>query len=508
MKKSFLLAAVAAFAAVGAAFASTDVSAAIALTAHTLFGLDPQALGLVLAAAPAAVGYERKNAGGGDGGVDASAAVLEVKKLVEAMGRGFEEFKTTNDALIKAKADGKALSDFEAKLDKIDKDLNNLSEAKSAIDAALAKLNRPALGGAGEGAGDLAAEVKTFNDYRRSLANAPGNVSEVTTEQYVAYKSAFISFARKGNLEMLTDAERKAMSAGVDSDGGYLLPTPMVGRIVQRVYETSPIRQIASVQTISTDALEGINDLDEASAGWVGETGARNDTNTPQVGKYRIEAHEMYAQPKATQKLLDDAAVDIEAWLSGKVSDKFTRVENAAFITGNGVSKPMGFCSYATAATGDASRAWGTLEHVKTGANGAFAGSNPADVLFDLIGAFKAHFLANGKFVTRREVITLVRKFKDQQNGYLWQPGLQAGQPDRLLGYPIVNAQDMPAVATGSLSLAFGDFMAGYQIVDRIGIRVLRDPYTSKPYVKFYSTKRTGGGVLDFEAIKFLSFSA
>jgi HK97 family phage major capsid protein len=444
---------------------------------------------------------ERKDDSGAGGG----GQVLELKSLVQKIGQAFEEFKKTNDELLKAKADGKAIADIEAKLSKIDKDVSEFTEAKEAIEKLMVKMNRPGFGGSGDQEEKLAAEVKTFNAYRKSWTTT--HVADVTTEQYVAYKSAFFNLVRTGNPDRLSDDERKAMMVGSDSDGGYLMPTPTVGRIVQRVFETSPIRQIASVMTISTDALEGINDNDEADAGWVGETGTRNDTDTPQVGKYRIEAAEMYAQPKATQKLLDDAAVDVESWLGTKVADKFTRVENAAFVVGDGVAKPRGFTAYPTAATADATRAWGTLEHIVTGANADFGATTPADKLHDLVGAFKDAYLQNGRWVTRREVMTKVRKFKDGQNQYLWQPGLQAGQPQQLLGYPVTIAQDMPALTAGSLSMAFGDFREGYQIVDRIGIRVLRDPYTAKPYVKFYTTKRTGGGVLNYEAIKFLKFS-
>ncbi|HCZ47422.1 MAG TPA: phage major capsid protein, partial [Gammaproteobacteria bacterium] len=370
------------------------------------------------------------------------------------------------------------------------------------------KLNRPGgRGGVSDGE-SMEKEVKSFNQMRKAAAGQGAVVAEIDEAAYVAYKNAFWQYQRKGNIDWLTQEERKAMSVGTDSDGGYLTPAPTAGRIVQKVFELSPIRQIANVMSISTDALEGVNDLDEASYGWVSEVGARNDTNTPTVGKYRIEAHEMYAQPKATQKLLDDAAVDIEAWLAKKVSDRFARAEAAAFVTGNGVGQPRGFASYTTAATGDATRAWGQIEHVVTGANGAFH-TTQADPLFDLIGAFKTPYLQNARWVTRREVIAAIRKFKTTTTlEYIWQPGLQAGQPDRLLGYPIVIAQDMPALATGSLSMALGDFNEAYQIVDRIGMRTLRDPFTDKPYVKFYTTKRTGGAVVNFEAVKFIKFSS
>ena len=308
-------------------------------------------------------------------------------------------------------------------------------------------------------------------------------------------------------LDNLSSDERKAMSAGSDPDGGYLLPPSTVGRMVSKLYEQSTMRQLATVQTISTDKLEGIVDNNEADAGWVSELGTRSDTNTPQVGKYEIQAHEMYAMPKASQKILDDAAVNVESWLAGKVADKFARVEGAGFTTGTGVGQPRGLFAYTTAATGDDSRAWGQFEHVVTGANGAFH-TTKADPLQDLLGAFKDQYLQRATWLMRREVRTAIRKMKEATSDrYLWEPSLQMGQPDRLLGYPARVDQYVPAIATGSLSLAFGDIAEAYTIVDRMGIRTLRDPFTAKPYVVFYSTKRTGGGAVNFEAVKFLKFS-
>lgn len=450
--------------------------------------------------------YERKSSSGGSGN-EAGEAVLEIKKLVESIGRGFEEYKSTNDAMIKAKADGKIVSDFEAKLAKIEGDLGNWTEAKAQLDEILVKFNRPGQGGSDRA--EFEKELKSFNDARRSARVQGADKGDASAEEYEAYKGAFWEYQRKGNIDWLKDAERKAMSVGTDADGGYLVPAPTQGRIVQRVWDLSPIRQIANVQSISGDALEGVNDLDEAAYGWVGEVGTRSDTNSPQVGKYRIEAFEMYAQPKATQKLLDDAAVDIERWLADKVANKFARAEGAAFVTGTGAGQPRGFATYTTAATGDSTRSWGQIEHVVTGANGAFH-TTQADPLHDLIGAFKPHYLQNAKWVTRREVIAAIRKFKTSTTSeYIWQPGLQAGQPDRLLGYPIVTAQDLVAhTTTGALSMWLGDWMEAYQIVDRLGMRTLRDPYTDKPYVKFYTIKRVGGAVTNFEALKAIKFSA
>lgn len=434
--------------------------------------------------------------------------IIEIKNLIEKQGQAWEEFKKTNDELVKAKADGKAVADLEAKLAKINEDMDQLAELKSEFDKFVAASQRPGVGG--QEKADLEAECKSWNAMLRADFQSKGRAipAEVSPDQYAQYKSAFFSLVRHGDIERLSADERKALSAGSDPDGGYLLPTPTVGRMVKKVYEQSTMRQLANVLTISTDALEGIVDNDEADAGWVSEIGTRNDTDTPQVGKYRIEAHEMYAQPKVTQKLIDDAATDVEAWLADKVADKFARVEGAAFWTGDGVGKPRGLAAYATAATGDGSRAWGTFEHIKSGADGAFA-STKADPLQDLIGAFKDQYLQNAAFVMRREVRTAIRKMKEATSDrYLWEPSLQAGQPDRLLGYPVRIDQYMPALAKDSLSLAFGDFKEAYTIVDRIGVRTLRDPYTAKPYIRFYSTKRTGGGAINFEAVKFLKFSA
>lgn len=434
--------------------------------------------------------------------------IIELKTLIEKQGQAWDEFKKTNDELIKAKADGKAVGDLEAKLTKVSADMDKLAELKADFDKFVLASQRPGAGN--EGKAELEAEAKQWNAMLRADFQSKGRSipSEVSADQYAQYKSAFYSLVRHGDIERLSADERKAMSAGSDPDGGYLLPTPTVGRMVKKVYEQSVIRQLANVVTISTDALEGIVDNDEADAGWVSEIGTRNDTDTPQVGKYRIEAHEMYAQPKVTQKLIDDAATDVEAWLADKVADKFARVEGNAFINGTGVGQPRGLFSYSTAATADDSRSWGTFEHVITGANGAFH-TTKADPLQDLLGAFKDQYLQGASFLMRREVRTLIRKMKEATSDrYLWEPSLQAGQPDRLLGYPVRIDQYLPTVATGSLSLAFGDFREAFTIVDRIGVRTLRDPFTAKPYIRFYSTKRTGAGAVNFEAVKFLKFSA
>jgi HK97 family phage major capsid protein len=435
----------------------------------------------------------------------------EIKGLLDEQGRLWQEFRRKNDELIAAKADGKAVGDLKGVVERIEARLGEIDEQKSSLqtqlDEVIKRANRPQLGATPEGA-DVKDEHKAFNLHRRALAKAGQQVSDVGVDEYIAYKSAFDKFQRHGE-KSLENTEIKALQAGVDSDGGFLLPPPMMGRIVKKVYELAPLRSLFSVVQISGNDIEGIEDLEEASSGgWVTETQARTETSTPKVGRWRIEAHEEYASPKITQRLLDDGAFDAEGWLADKIGNKFARTEAAAFVTGTGVGQPHGFAAYPTAATADGSRAWGTMEHVVTGANGAWH-TTQADPMFDLIAAFKPVYLQNASWVTNRQVIAGVRKFKTTTtNEYIWQPGLQLGQPDRILGFNVVLTQDMPTLATGSLSMALGDWREAYTVVDRIGIRTLRDPYTDKPYIVFYSTRRVGGGVLNYEAVKFIRFSA
>jgi HK97 family phage major capsid protein len=448
-------------------------------------------------------------------------AVEEIKSLIEDQGKAFEEFKSANDARL-AEIEKKGASDVlvEEKLKRIDDALNTLAETKEAVDRKLpsrldameAKMNRAMLGGDLKGDEKAVAELRVFNAEVKSRAASRGEHSpmDFDAKGYQDYRNAFLTYLRKGE-RALDNAEQKALAATVDPDGGYLVPADMSGRIVARAYETSPMREYASVQVISSDALEGLYDLNTGvSGGWVSEKAARTETNTPQLGKWRIDVHEQYANPAATQRILDDSVINVEAWLAAKTGDIIGRTENAAFVTGDGVGKPRGFASYTTAATADASRAWGQFEHVNTGANGAFLTTAVGpDVLLDVIGAFKAVYInANTAWYGNRAAITAVRKLKDQQGMYLWQPGMQAGQPQTLLTFPVRMMQDMATLATGSLSLALGDMGQAYQIVQRAGITTLRDPFTNKPYVHFYSTARVGGAAVDFEALKFVRFSA
>ena len=436
--------------------------------------------------------------------------IKDIATMLEERKKAFDEFVKTNDALLQAKADGKAVGDLTAKLETLTKACDKFDEIKDAVDELQKKANRPQNDSEAKAENDLALEAKSFNIALRADYQLKGKpfAGELSTDGYKQYKSAFFKTLAGVSIDDLSTDERKALSAGSDPDGGYMLPHATTGSVITKMYEQSVMRQLATVQTISTNDIEGLIDNDDATAGWVSELGTRSDSATPTVAKYRIEAHEMYAMPKASQRMLDDAATDVEAWLAAKTADKFGRVEGLAFWQGTGVGQPRGLASYTTAATADETRTWGQFEHIKSGANGAFH-TTKADPLQEIIGAFKGQYLQNATWCMRRELRTDIRKMKEATSDrYLWEPSLQAGIPDRLLGYPVYVDQYMPAKATDSLSLAFGDFKQAYLIVDRLGIRTLRDPFTAKPYVVFYSTKRTGAGAQNTESLKFLKLSA
>lgn len=293
--------------------------------------------------------------------------------------------------------------------------------------------------------------------------------------------------------------QTKALSVTSDPDGGYLVTPTMSATIIQAIFETTPMRQIAAIETISTDALEMIDDHTALSAGWTaGETvDITVDTATPLIAKRNIPTCELYAQPKATQKLIDDAAIDVESWLAGKIADIFSRTQNTAFVSGTGVGQPRGILTYASGTS------WGQLQQIATSSSGNVT----ADSLIALFYSLKDVYMRRATFLMNRSVVQTVRQLKETTNQYIWQPGLSAGSPDTLMGVPVMMASDMPVAAANSLSVAVGDFKAGYQIVDRQGIRILRDPFTEKPFVKFYATTRVGGDVTNFDAIKLLKLA-
>jgi HK97 family phage major capsid protein len=419
------------------------------------------------------------------------ADASEPAALVKQIKAAFEEFKTANDQRIQALEKGKSDVIVDEKVEKINAVITDLQGQLADVAA------KAAARGLGGNEGNDSVKAAARFSAERGV--------DVSPEDFAAYAKGLNVYMRRGGNTPAT--VMAAMSVGADPDGGYSVTPDTSGRIVKRIYETSPMRQVASVVSIGTDRLEGFNDLGEGTAGWVGETAPRPATGTPQLGKWEIPVHEMYAFPQATQKLLDDSMFDIEAWLADKTADKFIRTENAAFLNGDGELKPRGLLTYPTAATADATRPWGTFQHVLTGTDGTFGSTtNGTDKLIDLVYSVKAGYRANAAFMMSRATIGAVRKLKDGQGNYAWQPSLSALSGGTILGFNVVEAEDMPAMAQDSLSIAFGDFREAYQIVDRVGIRVLRDALTNKPYVGFYTTKRVGGDAIHFEAVKFLRF--
>jgi HK97 family phage major capsid protein len=403
-------------------------------------------------------------------------AAYEVRDALDGFLGAFEDFKQAND---------ERLDEIERKLtadvlteDKVDRINRALDRQKKTVDDLALSLARPEIG-SGERRGPL-------DPARRE------------------HKRAFDTYVRKGESHELRQLEAKALSAQSDPDGGYLVPAETERMIDRVVSEASPIRAIAGVRQIGAASYKKPFATSGFASGWVGETEGRVQTDGAQLSEIEFPAMELYAMPAATSTLLDDAAVNIDQWLAEEVQTAFAEQEGAAFVHGDGIRRPRGFLSYDQVAEAD----WrhGKLGYLLTGVAGGFAASNPADTLIDLIYAVKAGYRANARFVMNRATQSAIRKFKDIDGNYLWQPSLAAGASPTLLNYPVTEAEDMPSMTSDACALAFGDFKRGYLIVDRLGVRVLRDPYSSKPYVLFYTTKRVGGGVQNFEALKLLKF--
>lgn len=403
------------------------------------------------------------------------ADASDATKILNELKKTFEEFKAENNKEI---ADlKKGLGDV-VQTEKVDRINTQMTELQTAIDQVNSAIAALKVGGAGDD----------------------------TDPDKKAYATAFDRFFRKGVENGLSElAVKAAATSSSDPDGGYTVPTQTEAAIDRVLTTVSAMRQISGTMSISAAVYKKLVGQGGAAAGWVGEKESRPQTNTPTLAALEFPAMELYAMPAATQNLLDDSAVNIEQWLADEVSLTFAEKEGAAFIAGTGVLQPRGILSYDTVA--DASYAWGKLGFVVTGAAADFIAEDPADALIDLTMALKQGYRQNARWLMNRKVQGKVRKMKDDQDNYLWQPGIQAGQPATLLGYPITDDDNMSDVGSNAFPVAFGDFRRGYLIVDRQGIRVLRDPFTAKPYVLFYTTKRVGGGVQNFEAIKLLKCS-
>lgn len=414
--------------------------------------------------------------------LETKAGTSNVGAAFEDFMRAFEAFKETNDERLYA-LERRGYNDplVEEKLARLDRVLD---ENRRVVDELALKSARPHLG-----------------------EQTP------RTGASLAHKAAFDTYVRNGEAGRLRDLESKALSVGTGTDGGYLVPDEIERAVNRAVKDVSPIRAIAGIRQVSGSVYRKPFAVTGAESGWVAETGTRDETDSPTLAalsEMSFPTMELYAMPAATSALLDDSAVNIDEWIAEEVRDSFAQQEGTAFVNGNGTAKPKGFLNYTK--VDNASWSWGNIGFIKTGVNGAFATAsttvNPADKLLDLIYSVKAGYRANGTFVFNRATQAVIRKMKDAEGDYVWQPATKAGDPSLLMGYPVAESEDMPSLATDSYSVAFGDFRRGYLIVDRVGIRVLRDPYSAKPYVLFYTTKRVGGGVQDFEAIKLLKFAA
>ncbi|SFB83629.1 phage major capsid protein [Tropicimonas isoalkanivorans] len=346
-------------------------------------------------------------------------------------------------------------------------------------------------------------ERLTMLDRKTMIAGRPALATAADAEG-APHQKAFEAYLRSGDEDALRGLplEGKALSTAVAADGGYLVDPETAEAIKSVLKADASIRSIANVVNVEATSFDVLIDHGEMGSGWATETATSIETDSPQIERITIPLHELSAMPKASQRLLDDSAFDIDGWLAGRIADKFARAEAAAFINGDGVDKPTGFLTHPT--VDNDVWAWGNIGYVPSGADGDFSG---ADALIDLVYALGAQYRAGASFVMNSKTAGAVRKLKDADGRFLWSDGLSAGEPARLLGYPVLIAEDMPDIASGAAAIAFGDFSAGYTVAERPDLRVLRDPFSAKPHVLFYATKRVGGDVSDFAAIKVLKFS-
>jgi HK97 family phage major capsid protein len=397
----------------------------------------------------------------------------EARAALHEMMAAFEAFTGANDARLE-EIERKASADtlLEEKVARIDQ----------AVGAAQARLDR------------------VVSEGRRPAVGDPSTATRSALHGEET-KSAFDGYVRTG-----LGLELKAGLSTASGSAGYVVPEQTERAIERRLMAGSPMREIATVRTVGAGVFRKPVSTAGVAAGWVAETAARPETDPATLALLEFPSADLYACPAATQTLLDDALVDLDEWLAAEVEDAFAAQETTAFVVGDGVNKPRGFLDYDIVAEAD--HAWGKIGYVASGAVGGFAPSSPADRLIDLVYAPRAQYRPNGRFVMNRKTVSAVRKFKDADGNYIWQPATRAGETASLLGYRVTEIETMPDVGADSAAVAFGDFLRGYLIVDRAGVRVLRDPYSAKPYVLFYTTKRVGGGVQNFDAIKVMKFAA
>ncbi len=439
---------------------------------------------------------------------DTGGVPLEIKGQFDALGKLLKDVRDDQKRIDdEMKKRGSADVLVVEQVGRMDKAFDAL---KADVDELFKKASRPALFSGGEKT--VEAEAKAVAWIKGCLdEHGHGNVDDrKAAEAYQAYVGAVQRWVRKGDA--LGDLEKKALQVGSAPDGGLWIEPARSDQMIGRLRETSPMRSIATIETISAPSIKFPVDRDDVTINEVSETGTRTETTTPQVGELEIPVHEMEVEQRVTQNMLDDAGFDIIGWLNGKTIDRFARRENYNFVLGNGVKAARGFLTGTPVTTADATRAFGTLQYIATGASSAFATASatvsPADKLLDLIYSFNAGYRQSLTWVGNKTTLGAVRKFKDQDGNFIYDPRLGAnGVIDMVLSYRWVEFSDMADFTTANaFAVGLGDFRRGYTIVDRQGIRQLRDPYTARPFTKFVTTKRTGGGVTDSDAIKLLKF--
>ena len=394
----------------------------------------------------------------------------DVAEAFDDFMRAFEAFKQANDERLRELET--IVGEDPVTADKVERINQAVDEQKRVLERLIGKAGRPAMAG--------------------GAYHATG------------HKSAFERYVRSGDERGLRSLEGKAMRYGSGPDGGYLVPAETEAAIASRLRSLSPVRALATVRQVTGAVLKKPFAVSGPVVGWVGETDARPETAAGQLAELQFPTMELYAMPAATASLLEDSAVDIDTWIAAEVEAAFAEQEGTAFITGDGVSKPRGLLDYPT--IDEAVWSWGNVGYVPTGTAGDLPAADAAGVLIDTVYALKAGYRQNASWLMNRKTQAAIRKIKDEDGNYLWQPPSSADAKATLMGFAISEAEDMPAIAANSLSIAFGDFARGYLVVDRTGVSVLRDPYSAKPYVLFYTTKRVGGGIQDFDAIKLVKF--
>ena len=378
------------------------------------------------------------------------------------------------------------------------KDVSGVSDLKAAIGGFVTEFKEFSNGVNAK----LQKQEDRMNKLDRKTLLAQRHTLSTTAEVDAPHQKAFASYLRFGDDDALRGLELEEKALSVAADGGYLVDPQTADTVKSTLSSTASLRAVANVVNVESGSYDVLIDHTEMGHGWATETGTLAETDTPQIDKISIPLYELAAMPKASQRLLDDSAFDIEGWLAGRIADKFSRSEAEAFVSGDGVDKPRGFTTYPTVDNG--SWTWGNIGYNATGVLGEIGGP---DAIVDLVYSLGAEYRANATFVLNSQTAGVVRKLKDGDGRFLWSDGLAAGEPARLLGYPVLIAEDMPSIADDATPIAFGDFGAGYTIAERPDLRVLRDPFSAKPHVLFYATKRVGGAVSDYAAIKLLKFS-